>query len=74
MKRRTNVFSPAKAGSGIYRSGTYLVLTAMTSGKRSHPTVRVAFCGTKVSDQLSSFSSEELPVRMEILLVYSFLD
>ena len=27
----------------------------------SHPTVGVALCGTKVSDQLSSLRSEELP-------------
>ena len=32
----------------------------------SHPTVGVALCGTKVSDQLSSLS-EELPVRMIVL-------
>ena len=39
----------------------------------SGPTAGVALFGPKVSDQSSSLS-EELPVRMEILLVYSFSD
>lgn len=38
---------------------------------KSHPTVRVALVRPKVSDRLS-FSSEELPVRMKVVLVYSF--
>ena len=39
--------------------------------EQSHPTVGVVIFGPKASDQLNSLS-EELPVRIEILLVYSF--
>ena len=41
------------------------------SSLQSHPTVGVARFGPKVSDQLTSLR-EELSVRMDFLLVYSF--
>ena len=48
----------------------FSVAGSISAAWKSHPTVGVALFEPKVSDQLSSLS-EELPVNMKKLLVYS---